>query len=117
MMMRSVMSSIHRQGDGEGNNQRWGQGERIRFPRQRKDGDSGAAPPPLIPIAASYNNGEYNNKYSNNDDEYDNDVFPDDDLYRQRCRARRPASLVYTTSSCLPYGSEVWVCASRTRAC
>ncbi len=46
-------------------------------------------------------------EYNNNDDEYDNDVFPDDDLYRQRCRAHRPASLVYVSSSCLPYGYEV----------
>ena len=73
---------------------------------------------PTMPITTSYDDGEYvddNAEY--NKDVDDDNVFPDDNLYRQLCRTRHPALWVYTASSCLPYGSEVWVCASRTRAC
>ena len=50
--------------------------------------------------AASYNNGEYNDEYDDDNDEFNDNVFPDNDnLYCQRCRARRPASLVYASSS------------------
>ena len=84
-----------------------GGGGRVRSPRRREDSNGGAAPPPLMPAAASYDNGEYNDEYKDDDNEYGNDVFPDDDLYRQWCPAHCPASLVYALSSCLPYGSEV----------
>ena len=62
-----------------------------------------------MPIAASYDDGEYNDDKDEYNDDIDdnNDVFPDDDLYPQLCRARHPASWVYVPSSCLPCGSEV----------
>ena len=36
-----------------------------------------------------------------------NNVFLNDYLYCQWCRARRPVSLVYASSSCLPNGSKI----------
>jgi hypothetical protein len=80
------------------------------------DGARMATAAPPMPTAASYDDGEYDDDNDEYDDDVDDDdVFPDDDLYCQLCRARHPASWVYATSSCLPYGSEV--CASGTRAC
>ncbi len=73
-----------------------------------------SAPP--LPIATSYNDGEYGDNNDEYDDDVDNnDVFPDKDLYRQRCCARHPASWVYATSPCLPYGSEVVLRFQNTR--
>ncbi len=58
-----------------------------------------APPAPPMLTDASYNDGEYNDKYDDGDDEFDDNVFPDNDnLYCQRCRARRPTSLVYASS-------------------
>ena len=59
--------------------------------------------------AASYKDGEYNNEYDDNNDEFNNNIFPDnDDLYCQWYHARRPASLVYVSSLLLePARAEV----------
>ena len=48
---------------------------------------------------ATYNDGEYDNKYNEDNNEFDYNVFLDNaDLYCQRCHVRRPASLVYASS-------------------
>ena len=47
----------------------WAGGGRVWSLRRCEDGNGSAAPPPLMPTAASYNNGEYDDEYNNNEDE------------------------------------------------
>ena len=59
-----------------------------------------APPAPPMLTAPSYNDGEYDDEYNDNGDEFDDNVFPDNDNpYCQRCRARCPASLVNASFS------------------